>query len=239
MKNYFICTILICSFLIPNLTLAQIEARGMDDVYTKLKLNEDIRGIKDYYKYQEIEGNPYIFKNFSEGTIKLKKSNPIQGNFRYDKYAGEVHFKKDDNMYAIAFPKEVEYIQIDSLRFIHSEFSESDKKPTNNEGTYFIVEVDGNYKLLVKKNVSIKDAKATNGIIPASNAKFVAKNDTYFIKKQDKPAIKIQNEKSILSLFLDKNPEISNYIKSNRLKVKKLEDLKEIVNYYNLLNTTN
>lgn len=239
MKNYFFYLLFVFYFLFTNKTLSQIELRSMDDIYTKLKLNEDIRGIKDYYTYREIEGNPYIFKNFSKGTIKLNKSNPIQGDFRYDKYAREIHFKKDDNIYAIAFPKKVEYIQIDSIKFIHSDFYESDKKPKNEQGTYFIVKVDGKCKLLVKNNIILKNAKPSNGIIPAMNAKFIPKSDSYFIKKEEKPAYIIQNEKSIMSILSDKKPEISDFIKTNRLNSKKIEDLMKIVNYYNLLNETN
>ena len=122
-KNCFIYPVLVFCFLLPNAALAQIEIKVItDNVFEKLSLNESITPIKNYSTYQEIDGSPYIFENFTKGTIKLKKSDPIQGDFRYDKYADEVHFKKDEKFYAIAFPKEVEYIQIDSLKFIYSDF---------------------------------------------------------------------------------------------------------------------
>ncbi|NEW78816.1 MAG: hypothetical protein GZ086_05195 [Gelidibacter sp.] len=241
MKTFsLIYSLILFNLLSTNIALAQstTHVSGIDDVLTKLNLNRSITGDLNY-SYQDIDGSPFIFEGFSKGTIKLKKSAPIEGDFRFDKYAEEIQFKKNEILYAIAFPKEVEYIQIDSLKFIYSEFILPDHNFKNEQDTYFIIKADGPYKLLVKTNISIKNAQPSNGIVPAMNAKFITKSDSYFIKKLEEPAIKIQNEKSMLSIFSDKKEEISNFIKSNHLSTKKLDDLKEIVTYYNLSYTSN
>jgi hypothetical protein len=58
----------------------------------------------------------------------------------------------------------------------------------------------------------------------------------YFIQKEGNPATKISSKtKEFLKCFPDNNNLISNYLKADKLKVKKEEDLIKIIDYYNSL----
>jgi glutamine phosphoribosylpyrophosphate amidotransferase len=65
--------------------------------------------------------------------------------------------------------------------------------------------------------------------------RFNKKNDTYFIKIDDKPAIEIKNSQSLISIFEKYSNSIETYIDKENLSYKRVEDLKKIVNYYNTL----
>ena len=45
--------------------------------------------------------------------------------------------------------------------------------------------------------------------------------------------MRIKNKKELLTVLADKSDELDSYIRSNKLDVKKIEDLVKIVSYYN------
>ncbi len=219
-------------FITPTIAQAQIEVKGTEDILSKLRMNKAIEGTGND-TYQDIEGSAFMFEDFLSGNIKLKDGGIYNGLLRYDKYAGEIHFKKDDEIYAIAFPEKVEYIQIADKRFIYSDYKLSETEPISNEGGYFVVLIDKNCKLLAKKNIMIKDAQASKGVVEAKPAKFIDKSDSYFIKTGDLPAIAVKSNISLIYIFADKEAELSSFISKEKISFKKLNDLIKVVNYYN------
>jgi len=57
----------------------------------------------------------------------------------------------------------------------------------------------------------------------------------YFIGVQEKIPMKIKNDKDFIKLLPQHQDEISLYIKKNKLKFRKQEDLVKVVEYYNSL----
>lgn len=232
----FIGIILFC-LLSPTITQAQVEVSGTEVLLSKLRLNKDIEGRKNN-TYQVIAGNPFMFKDFENGSIKLKDDGIYTGELRFDKYAGEIHFKKDEEIYAIAFPEKIEYIEIEGIRFIYSDYQMSKPEPTI-KGTYFIDLVDNQCKLLVKKGAIIKEAVPSRGIVDAKPARFMDKSDSYFVKIGDNPAIEIKNKKSLVSIFNNKALEIKRFLDTEKISIRNQEDLVKLVNYYNTLISSN
>lgn len=220
--------------LFISMGYAQMEVSGMDNILLKLQIKNDIEGAVDN-SYTNIEGNPFMYENFSPGEIKIKNDGIHKGLLRFDKYAGEIHFKKLDNVFAIAFPEKIEYIDIDGVRFIYSDYILPNSKVKKNASTYFVQVVDGWCKLLIKKNTVLKESKPSVGIVEAKPAKFIDNKDSFFIKIGDDPAELIQNNKTLLLALADKETQIATFIKKEKLSYKKIEDLKKIINYYNLL----
>jgi len=226
--------ITILFLLFVSMGYAQMEVSGMDNILLKLQIKNDIEGTIDN-SYSNIEGNPFMYENFSPGEIKIKNDGIHKGLLRFDKYAGEIHFKKLDNIFAVAFPEKIEYIDIDRVRFIYSNYILSNSKVKKNASTYFIEAVDGWCKLLIKKNTVLREAKPSVGIVEAKPAKFIDNKDSFFVKIGDAPAEMIQSNKTLLLALEDKETQIATFMKKEKLSYKKIKDLKKIINYYNLL----
>lgn len=235
MKTIFnLITFLI--IMTPCIAQAQFEASGIDDLFFKRHLKSNLE-ISKNNTYSNIQGTPFMFKDFKAGSVKLLNSGVYEGMFQFDRYAGEIHFKQKNETFAIAFPDKIEYIEIDGIRFIYSNYKLSEKLPANEEGSYFIVMVDEKCKLLVKKVTKIRDAKPSKGVKEATPAKFITSKDTYFIKTGNLAAVKITNKNSLISILGDKKTEISKFISKEKISHKKLKDLKKLILYYN--NITN
>lgn len=186
-------------------------------------------------EYTAIQGDPFIFKNFKIGSLTAFNGEKFNVEVRYDMYANEMHVKNKDEIFAIIHPEKVKLIEADDIKFIYSQYTKGPGENSNGDSSYFILSVDGKCKLLVKKNVRIQDAEPPKLYQEAKPAKFVATNDIYYLKINENDAIKIKNEKELMTILADKAGELKTYIKTNHLGVSKVEDLGKIVTYYNSL----
>ncbi|MBT3384023.1 MAG: hypothetical protein HN778_13375 [Prolixibacteraceae bacterium] len=232
MKTIIILASIYFFFISTSVAQAQIEVQGTEYILAKLRFNRAIEGIRDN-TYQDIEGEPFMFEDFLMGNIKLKDEGTYNGLLRFDKYAGEIHFKKENDIYAIAFPEKTEYIEIDDTRFIYSEFQLSGSTPVSDEGAYFVVLLDDKCKLLAKKNITIKDAQQSKGVVEAKPAKFINQNDSYFLKIGDTPAVRIKTKKDLNLFFENKGAGISDFIKKEKIKTNDPEGLVKLAKFYN------
>ncbi len=87
--------------------------------------------------------------------------------------------------------------------------------------------------MLIKKNIRIQDAELPKLYQDAKPAKFIHTGDTYYLKPENKTAVRIDNKKDLLSILADKKDEITSFINSNKLGVKEVDDLAKIISFYN------
>jgi hypothetical protein len=152
---------------------------------------------------------------------------------RYDIYSDQIQFKEQDQIYSFIRPDNLAYVVIDTLRFLYSDYTNSQDEKAKTESSYFILKTDGRCKLLVKKNIRIQEAEPPKIYQDAKPPKFIITADTYYLKKENKSAIRIKTKKDILLIMSDKNDEISKFIDSGKLGTKNTDDLGKIVSFYN------
>lgn len=215
---------------------AQIEIPGTEFMLNKLRLNKGLKGIPNTL-YQDIQGDPFIFRDFQKGTLYVAPDQKVDVNVRYDIYADQIHLKDSSNMiYAIIHPEKVKLIEAGNYKFLYSFYLNSRKDDEAAQSSYFIVKTGKKCMLLVKKNIRIQDAELPTLYHETTKpAKFILTADTYFLKNEGSSAVRIRNKKDLLTVLADKSDAVSSYISSNKLDVKDVEDLIKIVSYYNSL----
>lgn len=227
----FMAAILVLNCL-PS--FSQLPMVGSEQLLDKLRLNKGIKGMNDI-EYSSIQGDPFLFKNFAVGSLTAINGEKFNVEVRYDMFASEMHIKNNNKILAIIHPEKVKLIEADDLKFIYSQYVKAPGEKSNGYSSYFIVNADGKCKLLVKKNMRIQDAEPPKLYQEAKPAKFVALNDLYYLKINGNDAIKIKNEKELMTVLADKANELKTFIRINHLGVSKIEDLNKIVTYYNSL----
>jgi hypothetical protein len=213
---------------------SQIPMVGTESILDKLRLNQGIEG-KDNLFYADVQGDPFIFRDFEKGTLYVLPDAKFNIYVRYDIYANQMHLKDSNVIYAIIHPYKVKLIEAGNYKFVYSDYINSPQNDEPAQGSYFIVKTEGKCSLLVKKNIRVQDAEPEKLYQEAKPAKFILTGDSYFIKLDDRSAVKIRNKKDLLNVLEDKSDAISSYISSNKLDVKEVEDLVKIVSYYNTL----
>lgn len=224
-------TILVMSCL-PS--FSQMAISGSEVMLDKIRLNKGIKGMNDV-EYSAIQGEPFIFRNFKIGSLIASNGEKFNIEVRYDMYANEMHIKNNNEIFAIIHPEKVKLIEADDMKFIYSQFVKAPGENSNGDSSYFILNVDGKCKLLVKKSMRIQDAEPPKIYQDAKPAMFISTNDVYYLKINENDAIRIKNEKELLTVLADKANEVKTYIKNNHLGVSKIDDLSKIVTYYNSL----
>lgn len=219
-------------FMHSSLCLAQIPIVGSEELLDKLRLNKGINGIETV-PYSNIKGDPYYFKDFQKGKLIVNTGQKFDVNIRYDIYANEMHLNSNNEIYAIIHPEKVKLIEVDSIKFIYSDYVKSPDDKTPGGGSYFILRAEGKCKLLVKKNIRIQDAEPSKLYQDAKPAKFILTTDTYYLKTGDNTAVRIKSKNDLIFVLGDKKDALLSFISSEKLGIKNIEDLVKIVSYYN------
>lgn len=213
---------------------SQIIVPGSEELLDKLRLNKSIDGPEEVL-YSNMVGDPYLFKDFHQGKMTLNSGETYQLDLRFDIYANQMHMKYKDQVYAIIHQEKIASLIIGTEQFIYSNYLKSTDSELSPESTYFILGTDGKCKLLIKKNIRIQDAELPKVLQDAKPARFIRTNDTYYLKMDNNPAVKINSKNDLLSVLSDHNENISQFINNNKIGTKKIEDLKKIITYYNSL----
>ena len=215
-----------------SLSYCQLPIVGSEDILDKMRLNKGINVIETI-PYANIKGDPYYFKDFQKGKLIVYSGQNYDVNIRFDIYANEMHLKTDNEIFAIIHPEKVKLIEVDSIKFIYSDYLKSTDDKTPGGSSYFIVKTDGKCKLLVKKNIRIQDAEPAKLYQEAKPAKFIFTSDTYYLKTGDNNAVRIKSKNDLISVLGDKKDALLNFIGSQKLGIKNIDDLLKIVSYYN------
>ncbi|MFZ0282047.1 MAG: hypothetical protein WAL29_10375 [Bacteroidales bacterium] len=205
------------------------------ELLNRIRLEHNMKS-REEVSYENIDGDPFLYKNLVPGSLILKTGENIPLNLRYDMFKGEIQFGQKNEIYALINPENVSSVLIDTLGFIYTRYLKSTGDFGLTENSWFILNKDGKCKLLTCKNLRLQAAVPPKPYkeegIPA---KFVQTIDTYYLKVANKNAVRVNSKKDLFEYLSDKKDLLNEFIKSNKLGTKKMEDLARIVSYYNSL----
>ncbi len=220
-------------FLIFLQTLmAQIStAKSPNPKFEALIRRSDIFG---YNPFKEIEGNPYFEKEFQTGEIIHKDSSVTRDVLmRLNHYSDQIEFKYKNSIMIFTQPRDIDHVTFGHKSFVFSDYSTGKK----NKSGFFEVLAWGNCKLFLRRASIIKREKLPPTELKGGNFRdYFRTTEEYYLKKGDLPAIKIQKtKKSILKALSDHETELIDFIEKRELKLKKDEDLIDLIYHYNAI----
>lgn len=220
MKTYRIIStlILVISFLnIYSQNTLELTRNKEEGYFSKLSPEQT---------YTEVEGTPFFNEIWEKGIISFNDGMKYSvESFRYDIYANNLQFLKDDIVYKIPNINDVKSFSIGEFNFVT--YVNDDKADF-----YEILFKNDMLLLLRKFDCEIIKGKESVGAFPATNDKFKI-NTTIYFKKDDASINKINlNKKNVLELMGDKKDEIEKFATTNNLKFGQEEDVIKIMEYY-------
>lgn len=209
---------------------------GQEIDHTQLYLN-NIRILKEAQGESnshptDVFGSKYINDEFLPGT--LNKS-PKVYSFRYNAYQDEIEVKNGSEVYAVIknFNFPITFLASNKVYQVFEHTIEKEKTKG-----FFVVLTDAkNIKLLLKEKIKFApEKKAKSGYHKYEPASFKRFIDTHFIGYKNNKAERLPKKKSdFLELFANNSEHIDKFIKDNKLKYNKTDDLIKIFTYYNSL----
>ncbi|MFK7782235.1 hypothetical protein [Psychroserpens sp.] len=184
-----------------------------------------------------VKGTPYILNEFMPGKVLFEEQTQIF-NVRYNAFNDVVEVKKD-NGDLDALNKELTGITITLIKDKKSyrAYNYIDSKTGENKSGYFVIASNSPKPLLVKEKIVFKDKqKAKSGYDKARPAEYKRKDDLYFTLNEKGIAIELpSNKKELAKTFPKHTKDVLSFIKANKIKTSKQNDLIRLLNYINTL----
>ncbi len=176
--------------------------------------------------YSDIDGTPYYSKDFIDGVVFLRNGNYASLPLRYDLFADEMEFKKDNKTMWL-LKKDIKYIRYGTdMIFVSSADGDTAKL-----GYYFLKD-NGKIMLFFKRVVSFHPMVEPKGYSAAIPEKFVMDKNLIYIKKEKMAAEKILTKKDLTSFFSD-DPSAMEFIKKYKVKPDDIEALHQLISFLN------
>ncbi|MBT3208241.1 MAG: hypothetical protein HN704_12395 [Bacteroidetes bacterium] len=168
-------------------------------------------------------GIKYLDDEWKVGSLQTAE-NQIVSNvyFKYNVSSDKFEMRADLN------PEKVGRIYCDKKVYFYSSFEEDDEIRSG----YFELLSEGNVKLLLR--YTVKRTPGRKGAFGYEASQNVIKK--YYIKIGENPAIIAKrNKNEILNLLSDKNELLEEFIKINKLNLRKNMDIILLLNYYDII----
>jgi hypothetical protein len=168
-----------------------------------------------------------------KGTIfTTSKQQFVDVPLRFNIYNDEIEFKTPENeIFALAAPEIVEMVEFGDCKMVYVPFSNVKKIRYG----FFKVEEEGKASLYSKLEMTYKPAVPPAAFKNPVPPKFVHQPDSHYIQIGKEQAEKVRKKKKIVEIFPKHQNEILSFIKTNKIKTNKAEDLIKLVRYYNTL----
>ena len=217
-----------------------IGQEGNNPGYGNISTTYTVNLVHSNLKYEK---NRFYSKNWLSGILVITKDKKIyKQKINYDLINGEIHVTPPNSTKGfIVLDKritgfilktskgEIYFSRIDNENFINNninrEFFITPMKSINNQ----LLIID--YRRVLNDSEVPRD-----GFSDISNLKKYKDRTHYYILNSKNKYVKIKlKKKHLLQVYSDKKEELINFIKTKKLKPKKIGDAIKIVNYYHSL----
>ena len=198
----------------------------------------DIKGdaLKDNV-YIEVEGNPFLFNDWANGTLVLISNQSIAAPIKFDICANQVLFKNKAGE-VLALKSKITSFTLDNA---NTEIS--DLKPLvfvngypatakQTESSYYQLIGDGKTRLLKFYRKSVDEQRAYASATTVRSFKYF---QVYYVFKNNQLLEVQPNKKSIAKVLDEHSTQLEAYLKDHTINFKSDADLQKLFTWYNSL----
>jgi len=216
---------ILLSFVIFSIVLEVINGQEID------------KYVDDYYyftgektsrstEFANVEGSPYLNDKFIEGFVYGIDSTYTKLPVRYNLYSNEMEYQLKGINYVFTNTRVISKIRIGESIFVYLPFMQK-------AGFYELL-ISGNCSLAARMWVKYFPEESLP-ITGYKQARFMRQSDQFYIIVSNSQFAEIKNMQSVLDVLQNQRPKIESFIKQEKIKNIKKENLIKIVNYYNSL----
>ena len=180
----------------------------------------------------KIEGTPYLNEQFVEGEIVFGESNRTKVPVRYNIFQDLMEYQQSGKALALDPSKKIKKVRMGDETFIVDKYTLEGKSKLG-----FLSLLDtGKMTLVSKKIVKYQEPLTGRGLDGGDlPAKFSRSSDAFFYRIGEGELKEVGNLKELIAGLPDKQEEIKQFAKKEKISPKKQEELRKLVRYYNSL----
>ena len=216
---------------IPGMVLTQTAppVLNMEQLIQDLNARHAVKGI-----YRDIEGSPYFNANFTLGKIVYREGDSLAPvPLRYNAYEDAIeYFLNGHTMQLLAYP-EVERVHMGDSIFVFGQHPHRRELLT---GYYILLEA-GPISLLEKPRMRLMEPQAAKPMQEAKPSRFSPEDPLYCLEFSDGHIEEFSSLKQLKNLLKDFEPDLSGFIKKQKISPRNPKELQELIQYINTLPT--
>jgi hypothetical protein len=210
--------------------MAEAQDRTGYHIADHLLIKEADKQLKQGPEAEAVEGTPYLEDTFVTGHVYSRYGNYTGIPMRYNMYEDYIEFKQKDLVYILDPDLMIKKIDMGAHVFVVENYEFKKKTQPG-----FLTLLDsGKVTLLSKKIVTFREQQPPKALESAPTpAQYSSLPDVYYYKVGEGTVMKIKNIKEMIESFPDKQNELTQFAKKEKLSHKKEEDLIKLERYYN------
>ena len=179
----------------------------------------------------DISGSPYLDDTYVDGVIYHTSKNqtvPI----RYNAFQDLMEYKQNGKALVWDPSTTIKKVSFGTSTFVVMKYELNKKSKLG----YLAVLDSGKVTLFSKKTITFIPAKK-GGALDGSDqlAQFKRSPDVFFYKIEDGALQEVENIKSLIASFPDKQEELTRFAKKEKISPRKEKEIIQLVQYYNSL----
>ena len=185
----------------------------------------------------DVAGNPYFQTAWRYGLVQIKGSAPFDNiPMRLDLQSQQLHFKNSKNEEIVIMAGAVREVSLydssTALRRVYTFRSGFPAIDNQNENNFYMVLSDGKLQMLksMRKQINV-DHDQLSG---ETRKEFRLYEDYYFFSQGQIQRIK-KDKSFVLALMGDKQVQVNQFLSTNKVSFKSMDDINKLVEYYNSL----
>ncbi len=185
-------------------------------------------------RYDGVKGFPTLYQDFILGEVQTKNNRKLTGLINYNAQSDELWIKKAGQTVSV-LASEITAFKFDSSKtktaFNHFAFYSASKK-----SGYFCILVEGNKPLLCRIAKRMLKADFSGAYSTGARSdEFLTYIDFFTLDKDNHLSEIKQSKNAILSFYEDKKDQILEHLNTEKIDIKKQEDLIKLFAYINSL----
>lgn len=206
------------------------ESLNNNNHLRNLLIQADMRNASnksEVLRYNNVEGNPYMHKDYQLGDIYTTQGAFKAVKMKYDIFEDSFQFNMDNRTLYLDPSDYVKKIVIGNDVFVVRSIPNVKKKDN------YLIELDSSkVSLYSKKNVIFKQEELAKALESRPTpATFLVRANKYYLRVGSSDLVQIEKIKDIYQLFPDEAEALKKYIKTEDLDFKKEADLIKIVRF--------
>jgi hypothetical protein len=235
MKSYplFLILVLLISNPVKGQDVLAIN-RSLQDFTSKMRFISSNTGPGSLSAGNaSIEGSEYFDEEFVKGDMLTQNSELFSGiPMRYNAYFENMEIRLPDSMvYTMSDPGLIFQVRLKKDVMIFTHYI----SPLGEKDGFLYVLYEGKCSLYRRNYKVFREKIPSNGILSEVPAKLVDKPKEYYIRSKDKTPTVILSKKDLLLILNDHPSEVEDFLKKEKVKLNKDEDLIKLLTYYDSL----
>jgi len=193
-------------------------------------LNSDLDYIEAKNdRYRTVEGSPYLDDEFHPGALSFSRTRYEGIPLRYNSYEGYFEFQTDQGV-KFFDPRvtRIDTVWLEGDTYLYVYFQEGKAR----KQTFMKSVRLGPTSVFQRNEVILTQPEEATGYVSAKPASFQKMAESIYIQKEGEPAMELKGKKSLEEIFPEHYKELNKYVKAEKLKLKKVEDVARLCEFY-------